>query len=164
MKPFLIKNFIENNIFSWEDLTSLIKIHPKQCMKFIDKDGQKEVFNETYLTSEGATLVITDTQHVKKEFQVLADFFKLKVPLLKSAKLWDVQIYASWGNSLFSFKPHFDKGFSFILQCEGSSKWNVNHAFHEILHPRDLIFIPKNWVHDCSPQSNRISLSFSFWE
>lgn len=165
MKPELIKNFIESNIFNWDDLNNLIKNHPKHLIKFLNKDGGKDLFDENILKEkEGSTLIFTNTQTVKKEFQQLVDYFKLKKPILKNTKLWDVQIYASFGNGLFSFVPHFDSAYNFILQCEGSSKWNVYHAFHEVLQPRDLVFIPKNWVHECIPLTSRISLSFSFWE
>jgi ribosomal protein L16 Arg81 hydroxylase len=164
MKPELIKNFIESNFFNWDDLNNLIKNHPKHLIKFVNKDGGKELFDENILKQkEGATLNFTNTQTVKKEFQQLVDYFVLKQPILKNAKVWDVQIYASWGNELFSFVPHFDPAYNFILQCEGSCRWDVSHAFHEVLQPRDLIYIPKNWVHQCFPLSNRISLSFSFW-
>jgi len=86
MKPELIKNFIDTNIFNWDDLNNLIKNHPKHLIKFLNKDGGKDLFDENILKEKkGSTLIFTNTQTVKKEFQQLVDYFKLKKTILKKS-------------------------------------------------------------------------------
>jgi ribosomal protein L16 Arg81 hydroxylase len=163
MKPFYVKSFINTNIFNWNDFNFLIKNHDKNNIQLIDKKciKQRGITENDNLSDK--IIIFINTQHYKKEFEHLANFFKLKEPELNKSLTWDVHIYVSPEENCGSLKPHFDEADNFILQCEGVSRWIVPNFFDIILEPGDIAFIPKYCVHQCIPLSKRISLSFSFW-
>ena len=162
-KPFYIQNLITKNIFNWNDFDYLLKNHPKTDIELITPEKTKLInFSENqYIYNKN--IIFLKAKNYKKDFFVLSDFFKLKVPELNNSTEWDVHVYTGQENDCNSFGAHFDLADNFILQTEGKSRWIVSHAFDIILNPGDAIFIPRNWVHECKPMGKRISLSFPFW-
>jgi len=163
MKPFCIKNLINKNIFDWDDFNFLLKNHPKDFIELIDKEGNKK---KGLLENEditGKNVIFTKAFNYKKEFEILKDFFKLKVLELNKSFDWDVHVYTGHEDNCRSFGAHYDKADNFIVQTEGESNWILKDSFTTVLKPGDALFIPKLWIHECKPLTKRISLSFPFW-
>jgi ribosomal protein L16 Arg81 hydroxylase len=164
VEPFIERSFLKKEIFSWNDFNDCLQNHPKQSLELIDKQGQKFIASENpNLNVNDFNVIFTSAKHVKKEFEEIQKFLKLKMPHLNNSYDWDTHIYTGHQEGCNSFGLHFDTADNFILQVIGKSRWIVPHYIDTVLNPGDLIWIPRFVVHGCQPLSKRISLSFPFW-
>lgn len=161
-KPSYESKFITNSILNFQELDFIIQNINSNCIESITKEGKKPFLNLDKNSKD--SLIISNALNTKSIFQNFVNVFKEKYPILKKMLRHDVHIYAGFSKDSFVFPVHVDNSYTIILQTEGNCKWVLPKDFEVDLECGDIIFIPKGTEHGCIPYSERISLSFAFWE
>ena len=162
IKPYVVKNFIDTQLFNWEEFEILKKDLSKKNIELIE-NGERIVYADNLDKNlDDYSLVFTGCRDAKKEFHTLHDFFKLKVPTLSED--WDAHIYTGHTDKPTSFKMHFDMADNFILQCAGKSRFFVPNYFDVIVEPGDLSWVPRYVPHVMVQLGRRLSISFPHFD
>lgn len=162
MKPFLKKQFVKSNFFTWNNFHEVLKKCPESFIETIDPKGNKHS-GRRYIDQH--TFIISFAKR-------LWDFSSIKNKIKKDKLFqlnkrhynWDAHIYGCSKGNERSFSKHNDAAHNFIVQCEGVCKWIVDGLGEKILSPGDMIAVPAQCNHECIPLSKRLSISFPFWD
>ena len=162
IKPFLKRNFIRSDFFTWKEFDEMLKKCPEDYIETIGPKGKKDPRGSKYINQR--TFIISKSKE-------LWDFSFIKNKVKKYKWLeeyikhnkWDVHIYGCRKGDERSFPRHNDRAHNFIVQAEGQCRWIVDGLGENILSPGDMISIPSLCYHECIPLSKRLSLSIPFW-
>lgn len=176
------------DLYSWEELESLINIRPITNVDRFHTTGNTENLKwqaSAWLSDvksipancvipviEQGVCWISDMSRANKKINNICNFIEQK-----TGGEVDVHIYFDLykSNNGTSLYKHWDKADNLIIQVEGQTNfkvWNIEctegpskiHTEEKpiidvIMNPGDIIFIPKHIVHQATSLSKRLSLS-----
>lgn len=190
-KPFYEKGVVKN-IFSWQELETLVNLRPFVSSKrfnFISKEYHMWK-NEAWLSDNNSWPATKLEEVINKNVCYFSDCSRVNEKINGICKTiedelnlpTDAHIYFSMKEEDKSegFKSHWDYSHNLIAQVEGSSIfkiWSDKHTegdqnqkpttdpiLEVTMQPGDLIFIPKNTLHEATSLSKRLSISFPIAE
>ena len=162
IKPFLKRNFIRSDFFTWKEFDEMLKKCPEDYIETIGPKGKKNPRGSKYINKY--TFIISPCRELW-DFSLIEKKIKKYKWFQEYIDLdeWDVHIYGCIKGKERSFRKHNDPSHTFIIQCEGKCKWIVDGLGENILSPGDMISIPYLCYHECIPLSKRLSLSIPFY-
>ncbi len=82
--------------------------------------------------------------------------------ILKKLKLKHAHLYMNLLGNTPTFGPHSDPVDVWFWQVKGSTKWIIEDKEEYLLEEGDLIYVPKNTLHNVIPLGPRAGISMSY--
>lgn len=186
-EPFYGNNFsIEQDIFSWNELESLLNLRPFINNTRFKATNQNDYTwnNQTWLTDVNTWPASLLSEVIRKDTCFIVDCSRVNKKINNICKIieekWkyptDAHIYFSFKEQQKGFDSHWDYSNNLIVQIDGETNIKIwNELKYEgdrqvksksepiidiIMKPYDYVFVPKNMVHQAVPLSKRLSISF----
>lgn len=184
-KPLLVRNALPNfkglltsneliDLACQEDVQSRLVIQKKQ--NWLVKDSQLFIDDFSNLEKKKWSLLVNDVNH----FLSSARDLLLKFNFIPYARMDDLMIsYAPKGGGI---GPHFDSYDVFLIQGEGTKRWQISSQEDDsfipdiplkilrnfmpeqgwLLTPGDMLYLPPNWAHNGVAENEGMTYSVGF--